>query len=82
MKKYDIISIGELLVDFISEEYIEDFSKAASFRQFQGGSPANMCLNMHLLGNKTKFVGSVGNDAMGKFLSQKIKKNSRLWMWW
>jgi sugar/nucleoside kinase (ribokinase family) len=73
MKKYDIISVGELLIDFISESYIEDFTKSSSFGQFQGGSPANMCLNMHLLGNNTKFVGSVGNDAMGKFLSQKIK---------
>lgn len=72
MKKYDILSVGELLIDFISEDYIDDFSKATSFRQFQGGSPANMCLNMYLLGNQTKFVGSVGNDAMGKFLSQKI----------
>jgi fructokinase len=71
-KKYDILSVGELLIDFISEDYIEDFSKPASFRQFQGGSPANMCLNMHLLGNNVKFVGSIGNDAMGKFLLQKI----------
>jgi sugar/nucleoside kinase (ribokinase family) len=72
MKQYDILSVGELLIDFISEDYIDDFSKPTNFRQFQGGSPANMCLNMHLLGNKTKFVGSIGNDAMGKFLSQKI----------
>lgn len=72
MKKYDILSVGELLIDFISEGYIEDFSKAVSFRQFQGGSPANMCLNMHLLGNNTKLVCSVGNDAMGSFLYQRI----------
>lgn len=72
MEKYDILSVGELLIDFISEDYIEDFSKPTSFRQFQGGSPANMCLNMHLLGNKTKLVCSVGSDAMGKFLYQKV----------
>lgn len=72
MKKYDILSVGELLIDFISEDYIEDFSKASSFKQFQGGSPANMCLNMHLLGNNTKLVCSVGSDAMGKFLYQKV----------
>ncbi|MFK7946436.1 MAG: carbohydrate kinase family protein [Saprospiraceae bacterium] len=72
MKKYDILSVGELLIDFISEDYIEDFSKATNFKQFQGGSPANMCLNMHLLGNNTKLVCSVGSDAMGKFLHQKI----------
>jgi fructokinase len=72
IRKYDILSVGELLIDFISEDYIDDFSKPTSFRLFQGGSPANMCLNMHLLGNRTKFVGSIGNDAMGKFLAQKI----------
>ena len=72
MTKYDILSVGELLIDFISEDYIENFSKASSFRQFQGGSPANMCLNMHLLGNNTKLVCSIGSDAMGKFLYQKV----------
>jgi len=75
MKQYDILSVGELLIDFISEDYIEDFSNPTSFRQFQGGSPANMCLNMHLLGNRAKFVGSIGDDAMGKFLAQKVKNN-------
>lgn len=69
----DVFSVGELLIDFISEDYIDDFSKAVSFRQFQGGSPANMCLNMHLLGNDTKLVCSVGSDAMGKFLLEKVK---------
>lgn len=75
MKKYDILSVGELLIDFISEDYIEDFSKPTSFRQFQGGSPANMCLNMHLLGNHTKLVCSVGSDAMGKFLYTNMIKS-------
>ncbi|MFT6149072.1 MAG: fructokinase, partial [Saprospiraceae bacterium] len=51
IRKYDILSVGELLIDFISEDYMDDFSKPTSFRLFQGGSPANMCLNMHLLGN-------------------------------
>lgn len=72
MKKYDILSVGELLIDFISENYIEDFLKETTFRQFQGGSPANMCLNMQLLGNRTKLVCSVGSDAMGQFLYQKV----------
>ena len=72
MKKYDILAVGELLIDFISQDYIEDFSKPTSFNQFQGGSPANMCLNMHLLGNKVNLVSSVGSDAMGKFLYQKV----------
>lgn len=75
MKQHDILSVGELLIDFISEDYIEDFSQPSNFRQFQGGSPANMCLNMHLLGNRAKFVGSIGNDAMGKFLAQKVQNN-------
>ena len=73
MKKYDILSVGELLIDFISEDYIDDFSKPTSFRQFQGGSPANMCLNMSLLGNHAKLVCSVGDDAMGQFLYNKVK---------
>lgn len=67
-KTFDILSVGELLIDFLSETYADSISAASSFRQFQGGSAANFCLNSALLGNQTKFVASLGDDAMGDFL--------------
>lgn len=73
-KTIDVLSVGELLIDFLSEEYADDMRSASRFQQYQGGSAANFCLNLSLLGNQTKFVASVGNDAMGQFLLEKMQQ--------
>lgn len=67
-KKYDILAAGELLVDFISTGFAENLDKAQNFKRLQGGSPANMCMNMARLGNKAKLLASLGNDDMGRYL--------------
>ena len=41
-KKYALLSVGELLIDFISTEKTESLLQASHFQRFQGGSPANM----------------------------------------
>lgn len=65
---FDILSVGELLVDLISTDFAETFAEVENFRRFMGGSPANLCMNMARLGNKTKLVASVGQDEMGQYL--------------
>lgn len=73
-KKYDIISVGELLVDFISTDFAENMDETENFKRLQGGSPANMCMNMARLGNSVALVASVGNDDMGHFLVNSVQK--------
>jgi sugar/nucleoside kinase (ribokinase family) len=68
MRKYDIVSVGELLVDLISIGFAETFAEVVDFKRIPGGSPANLCMNMARLGAKTKLVAGVGNDDMGQFL--------------
>jgi len=65
MKKYDIICAGELLIDMISLNYAETFSEATEYKRLQGGSPANLCLNMARLGNEALLVATVGKDDVG-----------------
>lgn len=67
-----ILSVGELLADFIGQTFSESLFDAADFTRFQGGSPANMAANMARLGNHAALVACVGDDNLGAFLIQKV----------
>ncbi|MEZ0542329.1 carbohydrate kinase family protein [Fibrella arboris] len=67
-----ILSVGELLADFIGQSFSESLFDAADFSRFQGGSPANMAANMARLGNQAALVACVGDDNLGAFLIQKV----------
>jgi fructokinase len=70
----DILSAGELLVDFITAEFVQTLEEAALFKRVPGGSPANLCMNMARLGNNTMLAASVGNDDMGTVLRNYIAR--------
>lgn len=74
-KKYALLSVGELLIDFISTEKTESLLQATHFQRFQGGSPANMASNMAKLGGNVALVSAVGNDNLGVFLTNEIAKS-------
>lgn len=69
----DILSVGELLIDLISTEFTDELQHAALYRRMQGGSPANLCMNMARLGNRTQMAATVGADAMGNYLIEQLK---------
>lgn len=74
MKKYALLSIGELLVDIIGTDIQESILHTTTFERFQGGSPANMAANMARLGMSTALVSCVGNDNLGIFLKDEVAK--------
>lgn len=74
MKKYALLSVGELLVDIIGTDIQESILHTATFERFQGGSPANMAANMARLGMSTALVSCVGNDNLGIFLKDEVAK--------
>ncbi|MDX2302898.1 MAG: sugar kinase [Microscillaceae bacterium] len=74
-KLYDLIAVGELLVDLIGQQVCEDLSQADEFHRFQGGSPSNLASNLAKLGKKTAMVASVGRDNFGKFLIKNIQES-------
>lgn len=73
-KPIDILSAGELLVDFITAEFVQTLDEATLFKRVPGGSPANLCMNMARLGNKTMLAASVGNDDMGTVLRNYVAR--------
>ena len=74
MKKYALLSVGELLVDIIGTDIQESILQTSTFERFQGGSPANMAANMARLGMSTALISCVGNDNLGIFLKNDVAK--------
>ena len=72
-KKYDILAVGELLIDFISSDFADNLDEVQNFKRLLGGSPANMCMNMARLGNNAMLLASLGNDDMGRYLLNCVK---------
>lgn len=66
MKK--VISIGEMLIDFIPREKGCGLKDVHNFMKMPGGAPANVCVSVSRLGGAAKFIGQVGHDGFGKFL--------------
>lgn len=70
MKNYDVIALGELLIDF-TENGVSNQGNPL-FEANPGGAPCNVLAMLSRLGHKTAFVGKVGNDFFGKQLKDAI----------
>ena len=64
----DVISIGEALIDFLSEEKGVLIENTGSFTIAPGGAPANVAAAVAKLGGSAGFIGKVGNDSFGRMI--------------
>ncbi len=69
----DILVVGELLIDLISKDYVNNLTEAELFERHLGGSPANIAMNLADLGFNPSLLSRVGNDPFGKFIVEKLK---------
>jgi fructokinase len=70
---YDVIALGELLIDFIPGGKSDNGN--VLFERNPGGAPVNVLAQLAQLGKKTGFIGKVGNDPFGHFLQEVLVKN-------
>lgn len=70
----DLVAIGELVVDLISTEYVEDLGAAVEFRRFLGGQPTNVATNVARLGGRTAMIATVGDDSLGAFAQAELAR--------
>lgn len=70
MKKYDVIAMGELLIDFTMNGISNQNNKL--FEANPGGAPCNVLAMLQKLNRKTVFIGKVGNDFFGKMLKETV----------
>ena len=68
-KKYDVIALGELLIDFTMNGQSEQGNNM--FEACPGGAPCNVAL-LNKMGKKTAFIGKVGKDQFGALLRDTI----------
>ena len=72
MKKYDVVAIGELLIDFTEN------GKSAQGNPMMeanpGGAPCNVLAMLTKLGKKTGFIGKIGNDMFGDQLEKAVQE--------
>lgn len=73
--KYDLIAVGELLVDLIGEEKGLPIQRSQKFVKYAGGSPSNLASNLAKLGKSTALVASIGKDGLGAFLLEEMKNS-------
>jgi sugar/nucleoside kinase (ribokinase family) len=52
----DVLTIGEMVVDFISVEKTDTLSNASTFRRYLGGSPANIAVYVSKLRGTSALV--------------------------
>ena len=67
-KKYDVIALGELMIDFTELGVSKDGMKL--FEQNPGGAPANLLTAVSHMGFKTAMIGKIGADMHGSFLKK------------
>ncbi len=71
-----IVIAGEMLIDMITTDYVDDLGKAENFTRHFGGSPANIAFNLADLGIESKIVSRVGNDPVGHALIDHAKNRN------
>lgn len=72
MKHIDVLSIGEALIDFISDDQQNSLVGAQHFTMYPGGAVTNVAINVARLGGSAALAACVGEDALGAFLRQQL----------
>ncbi len=67
-RTHQVLSVGEVLVDFVSAKSGVTLKRAPQFIKCAGGAPANVAVGISKLGTRSAMVSKVGNDSFGKFL--------------
>ncbi len=72
MKKYDVVALGEVLIDFTQNGISEQGNPI--YEANPGGAPCNVLSMLSRLNRKTAFIGKVGQDIFGKRLGQVLRE--------
>ena len=72
MSRLDILTIGEALVDLISDVPAASLGEATAFRPYVGGAPANVAATAARLGARAAVVARVGSDGFGALVRSEL----------
>ena len=72
MKAYDVVALGELLIDFTENGLSGQGNPLLEANP--GGAPCNVLAMLRKLGRKTAFIGKVGQDLWGEMLKRVVEE--------
>lgn len=72
MERYDVVALGELLIDFTENGKSNQGNPV--FEANPGGAPCNVLAMLSKLGHKTAFIGKAGQDFFGEQLRNAIRE--------
>jgi fructokinase len=72
VKMLEVIAIGEILADLVPIKKQNIFR----YELKPGGAPSNVVINLSRLGIKAGIISKIGNDFIGNFLFNFLKKNN------
>lgn len=73
--KFEVLAVGESLVDFISDERVTSLRAADHFARYLGGQPANMAVYVSKLGARSAILSKVGADRFGEFVEEQLQNH-------
>lgn len=69
-----LVSIGEMLIDFIPLEKGVELKDVSGFEKAPGGAPANVAAAVSRYGQASKMITKLGTDAFGDFLVETLER--------
>src|SRR4029434_5465362 len=73
-RRFDVVCLGRIAVDFYAQQIGARLEDVVSFAKYLGGSSANTAFGCARLGLKCAMAARVGDDAMGRFLTETLAR--------
>jgi len=70
-----VLTLGELLIDFVPDRTGVTLGEAERFLKAAGGAPANVAVGVRRLGVDAGFIGKVGDDPFGHWLASILERD-------
>ena len=74
-KRFDLICLGRAAVDLYGQQVGPRLEDETSFAKYLGGSAANTAYGCSILGLKAAMLTRVGDEHMGRFVTETLKKS-------
>nr|WP_315185609.1 5-dehydro-2-deoxygluconokinase [uncultured Albidiferax sp.] len=73
-RRIDLACLGRLAVDLYAQQFGSRLEDARSMAMYLGGSSANLAFGVARLGLKSAMLSRVGNEQMGRFLTETLQQ--------
>lgn len=67
MNTVDVVTFGEVLANFVADDY-RPIEEVETFHRRMAGAEANVAVGLARLGHRVRYLGLVGDDPMGRYL--------------